>query len=141
MDEAWLDGDKSWLNPQINRLRGEVFLDGTPLDEVETLAEVQSTPSSWAASTDGLTVYANFAGANPNNALAEIVMREQITAPPSGTSATFTSEGSSSSTPQTTSATDPGEPPAQSAPPAGMTGSSRATVSRTPNHSAWMLDS
>lgn len=80
MDGAWLDGERSGT---VNRRRGEVFLDGQPLEETEGLASVQSTPGSWAASPDGLTVYANFGGTNPNDALAEIVLREQIFAPES----------------------------------------------------------
>ena len=77
MDGAMVGGESG----TVNRKRGEVFLDGLPLEEMVSLAQVQSKARSWAASSDGLTVYANFGGANPNNALAEVVMREQVFAP------------------------------------------------------------
>ncbi|MBO9610154.1 MAG: carbohydrate binding domain-containing protein [Paenibacillaceae bacterium] len=65
------------------RTLGEVFANGTPLNEVDAIKNVYSTGNSWKASADGLTVFANFGGANPitSGMLTEINAREQIFAP------------------------------------------------------------
>lgn len=60
---------------------GDVFLDGVPLTEVNTPADVADKPHTWAPSVDGLTLYANFGEADPGRAMVEVSVRQQIFAP------------------------------------------------------------
>lgn len=69
------------LISKSNRTLGEVYVDGVPLSEVNTLADVDTTSNSWKASSDGLTLKANFGTTNPNTVLTEINVREQVFAP------------------------------------------------------------
>ena len=69
------------LQRKTNRTLGEVYLNGTPLNEVDAIANVAATPNSWKASTDGLSIYANFNGVNPLISAVEINARRQVFAP------------------------------------------------------------
>ncbi len=63
------------------RVLGQVFLEGIPLTEKFTLEDVGTYPRTWTVSAAGDTVYANFAGNDPNQSFIELAVREQIFAP------------------------------------------------------------
>lgn len=74
----WMDYGK-WHH------RGDVYLDGEAFIERKSEAEVAANLKSWFTSTNGLTtrIVANFGKANPNQALAEINVRDMCFAPES----------------------------------------------------------
>jgi hypothetical protein len=63
--------------------RGDVYLDGEGLTEVQSPDEVKATPMTWhcQAGKDTTEILANFGKANPNSALAEINVRESVFVP------------------------------------------------------------
>lgn len=69
--------------PGASRKRslGEVYLNGSPLDEVDTPEDVPNKEMTWAPSGNGLEIYANFGGTDPNIDTTEIHVREQVIAP------------------------------------------------------------
>ncbi len=72
-----------WLNYGKWHHRGDVYLDGAALRERQTPAEVRNTPETWCCRADGktTTITANFAAADPNEATAEINVRECLFMP------------------------------------------------------------
>ncbi len=63
------------------RVLGQVFLEGLPLTEKFSMEDVETYSRSWTVSAAGDTVYANFAGNDPNQSMVELAVREQIFAP------------------------------------------------------------
>lgn len=63
------------------RVLGQVFLEGLPLTEKFSIEDVETYSRSWTVSAAGDTVYANFAGNDPNQSMVELAVREQIFAP------------------------------------------------------------
>ena len=63
--------------------RGDVYLDGDALKEVQKSEEVKVTPMSWHCQDgkDTTEILANFGKANPNACLAEINVRESVFVP------------------------------------------------------------
>ncbi|MFW5829202.1 MAG: right-handed parallel beta-helix repeat-containing protein, partial [Planctomycetota bacterium] len=96
-DGRWqvqLDADRfgDW-NPYVERMKkgtlpdnsrqrslGEVFVDGTRFDEVNTPADVDIA-GEWSPDSDGLRLVIHPGGKDPNAALTEIAVREQCFAP------------------------------------------------------------
>ena len=77
-DSNWRHRDMGKLpGGERQRSLGEVYLDGEPLDEVATFADVAGNPLTWAPSADGLILRAHFGGADPNIRLTEINVRKQ----------------------------------------------------------------
>ncbi|MFC4591223.1 glycosyl hydrolase family 95 catalytic domain-containing protein [Sphaerisporangium corydalis] len=62
---------------------GDVYLDEQAYYEKASLSNVQSAANTWYTEVSGgnTTIYANFAGADPNAKLAEINVRRQVFAP------------------------------------------------------------
>lgn len=69
-----------WLNYGDWHHRGDVYLDGEALCEVETAAEVASREMSWHAAVRAETTIlrAHFGATDPNRALTEINVRELL---------------------------------------------------------------
>ena len=72
-----------WLHYGQWLHRGDVYLDGEAFCERKTPQEVKHEAHTWCCRTaeDGTTIWAHFAGANPNAQLAEINVRESIFMP------------------------------------------------------------
>jgi hypothetical protein len=61
------------------RTLGQVFVDGVPLLEVETLADVQELPGTWMVSPDGAAILVNVP--DPRKCLVELSVRHTVFAP------------------------------------------------------------
>jgi len=63
--------------------RGDVYLEGEALSEVQTPDEVKTAPMKWYCQADNETteILANFGKVDPNTALAEINVRESVFMP------------------------------------------------------------
>ena len=72
-----------WLHYGQWLHRGDVYLDGEAFCERRTPQEVKHEAHTWCCRTaeDGTTIWAHFAGANPNAQLAEINVRESVFMP------------------------------------------------------------
>lgn len=64
------------------RCLGEVYLNGTPLDEVSKSDSVKKQAMTWSSDCSGsVVIYANFGNKDPNAEMVEINVREQVFAP------------------------------------------------------------
>jgi len=72
-----------WLQGGKNFHLGDVYLDGVAYGEKCVQAEIANAPGSWFTQQTGAVtrIWANFGGANPNTACAEILVRESVFAP------------------------------------------------------------
>lgn len=66
-----------------NRTLGQVFVDGEPLDEVDSLEQLLRKENSWIFSPDKDRLYVHFAASPtpPQSRLVEVTVRERIFAP------------------------------------------------------------
>jgi hypothetical protein len=65
--------------PSFARTLGQVFVDGRPLTEVETRAEVDAIPDAWLAAPDGDAVWLNVE--SPGDRLVELSLRHAVFSP------------------------------------------------------------
>ena len=84
MDKAAFGGYNPYtiaFMPVKNATLGEVFVDGVPYSEASSLDSVASQPNSWKADETGEKIYVNMGETDPENALVEYNVRQQVFAP------------------------------------------------------------
>lgn len=70
------------IQPSFELRRGQIFLDGTPLTQVNSLALLATTENAFGVEENGMTIHLRLAAdASPQGRTFEITTREQVLAP------------------------------------------------------------
>lgn len=87
LPEEWLEQNNPFLIPakrmEGHKTLGQVFVEGRPYAEVNSVEEVSKVPGSWKASADGKKMYIHFLPGKkaPQDRLVEVSIRDRIFAP------------------------------------------------------------